>query len=135
MLALGDPLHDLLLLVGHLQGVRLGVAAVVHQVGQGQHRANQDLLVIFAGVGDGVVVRQHRSGGLRRALLLQVIEPVADFAEQDFRLLRTSGGEFDHGPVELQHVGVGARAVEPVVDRLAACCRLPLKKSRRISRR
>ena len=47
----GAGLDDLLLLVGDLQGVGRRVVAVGHQVRQGQHGADQDLLVVLAGVG------------------------------------------------------------------------------------
>ena len=46
-----DPgVDDLLLLFGHLQGIGAGIAAVGHQVGDGQKGADQHFFIIFAGI-------------------------------------------------------------------------------------
>ena len=53
-------LHDRSLFLVHLQAVRPGIAAVVHQVGQRQKCVDQDFFIVFAGIRNCVVVRDPR---------------------------------------------------------------------------
>ena len=99
-----DRLHDLLLLVDHLQGIGTGVPPFRHQVRNRQHRANQNLFVVFACIRSHFVVRQHGSDFFRRVDPLEFVELVTNLSQQAFGFLRSPGGQFDDGFIEQQDV-------------------------------
>jgi len=102
----GGGEDDFALLRRHLQGVGLGVVAVLQQVGDGQHCPDEHLLVVLAGIVAGdVVAREHRQ---RRAgvVRLHPVELVADSAEQPLRVARAPRGEGHRRPVEGDDRGI-----------------------------
>ena len=115
----GAGFDDLLLLFGHLQGVGPGVAAVGHQIRDGQKGADQHFFIIFAGIAAAVVVGEHRGGQLAGALLLEIVEMVADLAERPLGLFRLAVGQGDDRSLERNHVAFLAMALADLVDRFA----------------
>jgi hypothetical protein len=109
-------LDDLLLLVHDLQAVGLGIAAVVHQVGDGEHCPDENFFVILAGVGQARVVGEHARGLFGRAILLEVIEAVADLSQQALRFRRAAIRQQHQRLLELDDVvtplALGDRFVE-----------------------
>ena len=101
-------IDNALLLFGHLQAVRLGVLAVPHQAGDRQHRADHDLLVVLARIRSAIVVAEHRQGGFRGVLLLEIVKSIAHFPQRLLGFLWLPGKEPSHRQVECQHVAVAA---------------------------
>ena len=113
---IGTGLDDLVLLVVDLERIGGGIAAIAHQVGDGQKGADQDFLVILAAVGGGIIVGDHPQGRLAEPFPLQIVEMVADFAELQLGVVGLAQGEVDHGPLEFQHVAVVGHGLQSLVD-------------------
>ena len=114
---LGAGGNDPLLHVGDLQGVRRGIRPAAHQVRDGQHGADEDLFVVFAGISRVGVVGEHRAGLLGQAPLRVVVQRVAGLAKEFFGLLRPPGRQFHHRPIELEGLGLAGIAADVLVQR------------------
>jgi hypothetical protein len=109
-------LDQLLLFGPGLQAIGLGVHAVAHQVGQGQHDANQHFFVIFAGVGPLIVVQQIGQRGFGQVVLFQMIESVADLSQGLLGHRRTAGEQLGHRQIEFDDIAVFARFRQELLE-------------------